>query len=58
MSEQSTTPDLVELSGRVIKPRQRGWVTLRVQGKIARVTIFLDPASARAAAERLAESRG
>ena len=47
MSEESTTPDLVEL---VFE-----WVQ---GGKIARMTLYLDIDEARAAAERLAESKG
>ena len=38
--------------------QRRGWVTLWVKGKIARIVIYLNIDEARAAAERLAESRG
>ena len=38
--------------------QERGWVTLWVKGKIARIVIYLDIDEARAAAERLAEERG
>jgi len=102
MSEESTTPDLVELSRRQLEAANRreldvieftleadevrdlgkgvvlsvvrqdarpvgssarintreGWVTLWVNGMIARVTIYPDIDEARAAAERLAEERG
>jgi ketosteroid isomerase-like protein len=37
--------------------QQRGWVTLWVKGKIARIVIYLDIDEARAAAERLAGER-
>jgi ketosteroid isomerase-like protein len=37
--------------------QQRGWVTLWLQGKIARAEIYLDVDAARAAAERIAEER-
>jgi ketosteroid isomerase-like protein len=37
--------------------QQRGWVTLWLRGKIARIEIYLDVDEARAAAERLSEER-
>jgi ketosteroid isomerase-like protein len=43
--------------GRSIEQR-RGWVVLWVDGKVARVAVYLDVDKGRAAAERLAESRG
>jgi ketosteroid isomerase-like protein len=42
--------------GRSIEQR-RGWVVLWVDGKVARVAVYLDVDKGRAAAERLAESR-
>jgi hypothetical protein len=38
--------------------QRRGWITLWARDKIERVTIYLDPDEARAAAERLAQERG
>jgi ketosteroid isomerase-like protein len=38
--------------------QRRGWAFLWVDGKIARLTAYLDLEEARAAAERLAEERG
>jgi ketosteroid isomerase-like protein len=47
---------LVGSDGRV--QQRRGWVFLWADGKVVRVTGYLDVDHARAAAERLAESRG
>lgn len=38
--------------------QRRGHAALFVQGKVARITTYLDPDQARAAAERLAQERG
>jgi hypothetical protein len=38
--------------------QRRGWVAVFVEGLISRLTVYADIDDARAAAERLAESRG
>ena len=61
MSEESTTPDLVELVRRSVeasKDRDFAAVGIWVDGKNVRTTNYTDIDEARAAAERLAEERG
>jgi hypothetical protein len=58
MSEESATPDLVELVRRQFEAgnRQReAWVYLWVEGLVARFAVYGDIDEARTAAERLAE---
>jgi hypothetical protein len=67
MTEESTTPDLVELvHGAFGRPlgtagyvtQREGWVFTWAEGLIVNHTIYHDIDEGRAAAQRLAEARG